>query len=52
MNSYHGLGDDRMHDLHSGGMMHHMAAKDRKRERERDKEECEMGERVDRFMTD
>lgn len=32
MHSHHGLGDDRMHDLHSGGMMHHMAAKDRERE--------------------
>lgn len=29
VHSHHGLGDDRMHDLHSGGMVHHMAAKDR-----------------------
>lgn len=29
VHSDHRLGDDRLHDLHSGGMMHHMAARDK-----------------------
>lgn len=46
VHSNHRLGDDRLHDLHSGGMMHHMAARDRVSGMGWD------GVRVDRFMKD
>lgn len=43
VHGHHGLGDDRMHDLHSGGMMHDMAAR---------QWGGVVGVRVHRFMTD